>query len=120
MRFFVRPAMLKALHCSLLLTAFFVSGCKAQSQGTALDPKATERIEAHIREQLKVPSTVSVTLGQRKASDFAGYDTLPVTFKNAARESTLDFLLSKDTNTLVRLDKFDIHEDLLAKKEVER
>lgn len=118
MRFFVRPALIKALHCSLLLMAFFVSGCKAQSP--ALDQKVSERLEAHIREQLKVPATVSVTFGARKPSDFSGYDVLPVTFKNASRESSLDFLLSKDTNTLIRMDKMDVHEDLLAKKQAER
>jgi protein-disulfide isomerase len=110
--------MLKFVHCSLLLSAFFVVGCKAQSQG-ALDAKTSERVEAHIREQLKVPATVSVTFGERKASDFAGYDTLPVTFKNASRESTVEFLLSKDTNTLVRMDKMDVKDDLLAKKKAE-
>lgn len=115
----VRSAMFKVLHCSLLLSAFFVVGCKAQSPAPALDQKTSERVEAHLREQLKVPPAVSVTFGERKPSDFPGYDTLPVTFKNEARQSTVEFLLSKDTNTLVRMDKIDVKDDLLAKKKAE-
>lgn len=117
----MRPALLKVIHCSLLLTAFLVTGCKAQSPtGTDLDAKAAERVEAHIRSQMKVPSTISVTLGKRKPSDFSGYDTLPVTFKDPTRESTIEFLISKDTNTLLRVTKFDVQEDLVSKQKAER
>ena len=117
----MRPALLKALHCSLLLTAFFVTGCKAQAgSGGNLDAKTSERVEAHIRSQMKVPATIAVKLGQRKPSDFTGYDTLPVTFKDPTRETTVDFLLSKDTKTLARLSKYDIQEDLIAKQKADR
>jgi len=37
-----------------------------------------------------------MTLGARTTSDTAGYDNLPVTFNHKGKQTTVDFLISKD------------------------
>ena len=96
------------------------AGCKAQTApGTtpaqsATSPKIDRRIELLVRSQFQVPADYSVTLGARTKSDINGYDSLPVTFTPPGRpdkQSTAVFLLSKDGNTLARLEKFDLTKD---------
>ena len=55
-----------------------------------------------------------MTIGARQKSDVAGYDTIPVTFSLPSepnRSQTVNFLLSKDGNTLARLSKWDLGKD---------
>lgn len=56
-----------------------------------------------IRADLDVASTIDISLGQRKPSEFSGYDTLPVTFSQGEHKQTLEFLISKDSQKLLRL-----------------
>jgi protein-disulfide isomerase len=58
-----------------------------------------------------VPSNYDIVFGEKTSSDLPGYDTLPVTFKNGSKQTTTTFLISKDCNTLARLEKFDISKD---------
>lgn len=95
MNFFKRPVWLVVLFCL---------GCSAQS----LSPEANQRIERQVRSHFKLPDAVSVTLGTPKASEFAGYDTLPITFEGGGQKNTFDFLLSKDGKKLLRLTNIDI------------
>lgn len=95
--------------CLLVLLA---AGCKAQD--TPLNPKVDRRIEILVRSQLNVPQDWNVNVGPRTKSDFAGFDTVPITFSSSAdptKRQTLNFLLSKDGNTLARLSKWDISKD---------
>jgi protein-disulfide isomerase len=85
------------------------AGCKAQttSHGT-LDPALNRRIEIMVRSQFNVPENFSVVLGERKPSQFPGYDSLPVTLSSNTKKVVVDFLLSTDSKTLARLETFDL------------
>ena len=56
-----------------LLAIAVAAGCKAQPS-TSTDTSLNRRIEVMVRSQFSIPPQVSVTLGQRSASNFAGYD----------------------------------------------
>jgi protein-disulfide isomerase len=90
--------------CSL--TAIVTFGCRAQTAA----PKASmdRRIEVLVRSQFNVPSDYDVSLGGKTKSDVPGYDNLPVTFSHKGKQTTVNFLISTDGNTLARLEKFDI------------
>lgn len=92
-------------------------GCNAQSAPTStpLDSKLDRQIKLTVRSQYNVPPDYSVKLGQRTKSDINGYDTLPITFSNGTgRDKTTPFLISKDNNTLARLEKFDLSKNPAA------
>jgi protein-disulfide isomerase len=97
-----RPVWLVVLLCL---------GCSAQS----LSPEANRRIEQQIRAHFKVPDAVQVTIGAPKHSEFAGYDSLPVTFQAPEQKTTYEFLLSKDGKKLLRLTDIDISPEAYAK-----
>jgi protein-disulfide isomerase len=93
------------------------SGCRAQSAAptTSNDAKQDRRIELLVRSQLQVPSDYDVKIGAKTKSAFPGYSTLPITFslpsKPDAKPSVVEFLLSDDGTTLVRMMKFDLTKD---------
>jgi protein-disulfide isomerase len=95
--------------CLLVLLA---AGCKAQDSPS--NPKVDRRIEILVRSQLNVPQDWRVDVGARSKSDIAGFDAVPITFTSSAdstKKQTLNFLISKDGNTLARLSKWDISKD---------
>jgi protein-disulfide isomerase len=69
------------------------------------------RIEVLVRSQFNVPPDYDLSLGGKTKSDIPGFDNLPVTFSHNGKQTTVTFLLSKDGNTLARLEKFDISKD---------
>lgn len=84
-------------------------GCKAQpAQQNPPDGETNRRIEVLVRSQFNVPQDYTVTIGARKASQFPGYETLPVTFSRGAKTTPFDFLISTDGKTLARLETFDL------------
>jgi protein-disulfide isomerase len=95
------------LLCSLAAIAIF--GCRAQTP----PPSASvdRRIEVLVRSQFNVPPDYDISFGGKTKSDIPGYDNLPVTFSHNGKQTTVTFLLSKDGNTLARLEKFDISKD---------
>ena len=94
------------LLCSFAAIATF--GCRAQTPPNA---SVERRIEVLVRSQFNVPSNYDVSLGGKTKSDIPGYDNLPVTFSHNGKQTTVTFLISKDGNTLARLEKFDISKD---------
>ena len=88
------------------------AGCKAQSAPSSPAPAANaqlnRRIEVLVRSQFEVPPNVDVLIGATSKSQFAGYDNLPITFSSVGKQTIVNFLLSTDHNTVVRLEKFDI------------
>jgi len=96
----------------LLLAA--IGGCRAQNPNQKpdpVDPALNRKIEVMIRSELSVPPQYDVQIGARQKSDLSGYDLLPVTFSlpgQPGHTQTVDFLLSKDGNTLARLSKWDL------------
>ena len=99
----------------LPFVALAVIGCSAQAPTAAAPTPLDRRIQNQIRSQLGVPPTVEITLGQRKASDISGYETLPVTLSSGERKMNIEMLISKDNKTLARLEKFDLVEDVMTK-----
>jgi protein-disulfide isomerase len=94
------------LGCLILLLA---AGCKAQD--TPNNAKVDRRIEVLVRSQLNVPQDWKVSIGPRAKSDITGFDTVPITFSSTtdpSKQQTLNFLLSKDGNTLARLSKWNL------------
>lgn len=97
------------LGCLALLLA---AGCKAQDNPNDLNnAKIDRRIEVLVRSQLNVPQDWKVNIGPRSKSDVPGFDAVPITFSSmsdSSKQQTLNFLLSKDGNTLARLSKWDL------------
>jgi protein-disulfide isomerase len=114
---------LTIVRASLLsLLLFTAAGCSAQSGGTPDGPKgATPAVSAPIDAQLarrietqlrtrytNIPSSVHFKYGTRRASEYPGYDVLPITLYHGEREQTLEFLISKDDKAIARPDKIDV------------
>ncbi len=95
------------LFAGLLAVALAV-GCKAQP---VPNQEMNRRIEVLVRGQFNVPQDYNVTIGERHASDFSGYDKVTITFTRGPKSTPLDFLLSKDGKTLARLLTFDLTKD---------
>jgi protein-disulfide isomerase len=77
-------------------------------------PALERKIEIMIRAELSVPPQYEIVIGPRQKSDVNGYDTIAVTFSlpsQPQKKQTVDFLLSKDGNTLARLSKWDLGPD---------
>jgi len=94
----------------LVATALLTVGCSAQNADqSGLSAADKHRIEVNLRKKYSsIPLEVQFEFGQRKPSEFSGYDTLPVTLTNGERRSTLEFLISADNKTVARLEKLDV------------
>lgn len=101
---------MRLLERSLALFVLVCVGCTAQSAA----PELNSRIEQHVRAYFKLPVTVDVKVGPVKTSDFAGYDSVMITLTDGVQSKDHEFLISRDGNTLVRMTKIDIREDLRA------
>jgi len=101
-----------------LLAICMTAGCKAQptptpnAANTPLDPATLNRhIEVLVRSQFNVPQDYTVTLGTRGPSLVTGFETLPITFTRGTKSKVENFLISKDVQTLARLETFDLAQD---------
>ncbi|MFZ0744931.1 MAG: thioredoxin domain-containing protein [Terracidiphilus sp.] len=84
-------------------------GCKAQpAQQGGPDLSLNRRIEVTVRSQFNIPRDYTVSIGARKPSQVAGYDTLPVTLSRDSKSSVVEFLISTDGKTLGRLETFSL------------
>ena len=102
---------MRSLLTAALSAAFLVAGCHAQqnpSAGPAVPADVQKRVVEQLRQSFNVPPDVDISLGAEKPSDFPKYQKLPVTFSRTGRTTTVDFLLSDDQKTLVRLEKYDL------------
>ncbi len=73
-----------------------------------------QRIERQVHAYFGVPADVTVKIGARTPSEFPNYDTVPVTLSRQEKSQTMEFLVSKDGKTLVRMTKIDLTEDPYA------
>jgi protein-disulfide isomerase len=95
-----------------LLALGMAVGCKAQTAPQQpADPSLDRRIEVLVRSKFSVPQDVDLAIGARKPSQFPGYDALPVTLSHGASSKVINFLISTDSATLVRLETFDLARD---------
>ncbi|HXS76899.1 MAG TPA: hypothetical protein VN753_12025 [Terracidiphilus sp.] len=65
-------------------------------------------MELMIRLKFDVPTTCDIRIGWRTPSQFTGYDNLRVILFRAAKSTNLSFLISKDNNSLAKLENFDL------------
>jgi protein-disulfide isomerase len=93
------------------LVLSLVFGCKAQTPPTASSGSLDRRIEVLVRSQYQLPSDVTVQIGAREPSQFAGYQTLPITVSRGGKSQLIKFLISDDSTKLVHLDTMDLTKD---------
>ena len=97
----------------LVSTLLCTLGCSAQSKPADDTTAVNRKIEQKIRSTFGLPSTLTVTVGKREASEMPGYDKVPVTLARDGRSTTHDFLVSKDNKTLIEWQKLDISKDVM-------
>ncbi len=96
---------------SFLLLLAVCLGCAAQSAS----PELAQKIERQVRSYYKVPPDLKVLVGAPTASaDFPNYESVIVTIDNGERKQDLNFLVSKDHTSLIRINKFDLKKDPYA------
>jgi protein-disulfide isomerase len=96
----------------LLVLAGLTAGCKAQNTApSAPDRVLNRRIEVLVRSQYDLPPDYNVSIGERKPSQFTGYETLPITITNGTKSQVIDFLISPDNTKLVHLETLDLTKD---------
>jgi protein-disulfide isomerase len=96
-------------------------GCSAQSPPSSAGPVSavpsnvpsdiTKVVERHVRAQYSLPPDVQVKVGTLRASEFANYDALTVSFVSPGQKKDFEFLLSRDHKTLMRVTRFDLTTD---------
>ena len=100
----------------IVLSLLLCVGCSAQSnpntQSGSLD--VNQRIERQVHAYFGIPADVSVKIGARTPSEFPNYDNVPVTLSRQDKSQTMEFLVSKDGKTLIRMTKIDLTEDPYA------
>ncbi len=97
------------------VTLLVCVGCAAQTAPSTPDSDLNRRIERQIRAQYELPAKVDVTVGPKTpSSDFPNYDKLTVTMSAGQQKKSYDFLVSKDSKTLLRVTKMDLSEDPYA------
>jgi protein-disulfide isomerase len=92
---------------ALLIVALTI-GCKAQTPAAAPGSALDRRIEVMVRSQYQLPPDVTITFGQRTASEFTGYKNLPVVISRVGRSQQVTFLISDDNTKLIHLDTMDL------------
>src|SRR5512146_724391 len=110
-----RRVLVSTFKGTLVAVILLCLGCRAQTPATS-STETNTRIEKQVRilYQDRLPPDVRIAIGDRKASDLSGYDTVTVTFSQGDRKQTQDFLVSKDGKTLARFTKWDITKDPYA------
>lgn len=113
----------RLLACLVLIGAMTGSAQVPTNTHPAADPSSPSldrRIELLIRSQFSVRPDYDITIGGRTTSDTAGYDNLPVTFSHKGKQTTVDFLISKDGSTLERVEKFSTSNNATVAIDVEK
>ena len=97
----------------LIAILFLCLGCAAQANSPEINQRIARQVRVYLGE--KIPPSVNLTVGPRTPSaEFPGYDKVAVTLAQGERKQDLEFLVSKDGATLVRVLKFDITKDPYA------
>ena len=95
--------------CVMLL--LICLGCVAQSA----PPDLARKIEHQVRSHYNIPTEMKVAVGTiTPSTDWPGYDAVSVTVDTEGKKQELNFLLSKDRGTMLRLTKFDLSKDPFA------
>ncbi len=73
-----------------------------------------QRIDRQIHAYFSIPADVTVKIGAHTPSEFPNYETVPVTLSRGDKTQSMEFLVSKDGTTLVRMTKIDLTKDPYA------
>lgn len=106
---------------AFLVLLLICLGCSAQSPPGSNPPSTSapssdvvHAIERQVRAHYSLPPNVKIDVGALRASDFANYDALTISFVGATKKQDFDFLLSRDHKSLIRMTKFDLAADPYA------
>jgi protein-disulfide isomerase len=96
---------------SFILLLLVCLGCAAQT----VSPELAQKIERQVRSYYKVPADLKVLVGSASPSaDFPNYESVVVTIDSGEKKQNLNFLVSKDHSSLIRMNKFDLNKDPYA------
>ena len=96
---------------SFILLLMVCLGCAAQT----VSPELGQKIERQVRSYYKVPADFKVLVGPATPSaDFPNYESVVVTIDSGEKKQDLNFLVSKDHSSLIRMNKFDLNKDPYA------
>jgi protein-disulfide isomerase len=99
---------------SAILCLFLCAIAVAQASVPPLSPEVANRVQRQVRAYFNMPPDVTITIGNPGTSEFPNYETLPVTMSLKDKTQTLDFLISADGKTLIRMMKLDLTKDVYA------
>jgi protein-disulfide isomerase len=93
------------LKRSLFLLLLLSLGCSAQTStsGSGLSPDAEARIKRLVRNHKHLKEEVTITLGPRKPSQFAGYDELTITMSLGKQSLVEEYYITKDGEKLLQI-----------------
>jgi len=86
----------------------------AQSSAPPLSAEVASRVQRQVRSYFNMPPDVTITVGKPGSSEFPNYESLPVTMSLKDKTQTIDFLISTDGKTLIRMMKLDLTKDVYA------
>ncbi|MGB7553934.1 MAG: thioredoxin domain-containing protein [Candidatus Korobacteraceae bacterium] len=70
-----------------------------------------QKVQRQVRAYFNIPPDVDIKLGPLTPSEFPNYDNLTVTLSARGKSQSVDFILSKDGKSLIRLTKLDLTKD---------
>jgi protein-disulfide isomerase len=97
-----------------VLLLLFCAGCSAQSKSNSAPADVAQKVERQVRSYFNIPPDVDVKLGPLTPSEFPNYDNLTITLSHGGKSQPVDFILSKDGKSLIRLTKMDLTKDPYA------
>ena len=108
-----------SLAATLLALTLATAGCHAQTPaqapsttGQQLTPSEQHRVEVLLRQKANLPPGSTVHIGPRQPSEVPGFDNISITFSADDKTSKpVNFLLSKDGNTIAQFSKFSLAAD---------
>lgn len=103
-----KAVLVSMLKRAVMLVALLCLGCAAQTNNTA---EVNKRIERQVRNSAELSPAAEIKIGERKASDFGGWDEVTVAVNDGGEQKSFTFLLSKDGKSLVHYTKYDLSTD---------
>src|SRR5947209_12743459 len=106
----MKAVLVSMLKRAMVLVAVLCLGCSAQNNNGST-AEVNKRIERQLRNSAEMSPAAEITVSDRKASEFGGWDEVTATVNDQGAQKAYTFLLSKDGKSLVHYQKFDISSD---------
>lgn len=94
-----------------VLLLLLCAGCSAQSSSNSAPPDVAQKVQRQVRAYFNIPPDVDVKLGPLSPSEFPNYDNVTITLSQRGKSQSIDFILSKDGKSLIRMTKLDMTKD---------